>query len=207
MLKDRRNHYMQEMFMFLIEEYGYISLFLLMIVENVFPPIPSEIILTFAGFMTSRGDLDVIGVIVVGTCGSFLGSYILFYLGRKMTINSLERLLDSPISKKLHFQKKEVMNTLDWFLKHGPKAVFLGRLVPVIRSLISIPAGMSQMSFISFSLYTLLGTLLWDSVLVCLGIYLGQNWELMIMMINQYKIITILFIIGVILYWILKKKS
>ena len=166
---------MQDWIMFVMEEYGYISLFLLMIIENVFPPIPSEVILTFAGFMTSMTYLSIPGVIIVGSCGSFLGGFILYYLGRLLTPERLERLLESRWAKWLHFHKQDVEKTQNWFLKHGKKAVFFGRLVPMIRSLISIPAGMAQMPFMSYSLYTLLGTLLWDTLLVLAGTYLGQQ--------------------------------
>ena len=114
--------------MFVMEEYGYISLFLLMIIENVFPPIPSEVILTFAGFMTSMTYLSIPGVIIVGSCGSFLGGFILYYLGRLLTPERLERLLESRWAKWLHFHKQDVEKTQNWFLKHGKKAVFLGVL-------------------------------------------------------------------------------
>lgn len=190
---------MQEWIIMLIQEYGYVSLFVLMIVENVFPPIPSEVILTFAGFMTSMTYLTILGVIIVGSCGSFLGGLILYYLGRLLTPLRLENLLNSQWAIRLHFHKEDIQKTQDWFLKHGKKAVFFGRLVPMIRSLISIPAGMAQMSFFSYSLYTLLGTLLWDTILVLLGTYLGQQWPYISTIMGQYDIIwklIVLFIVG-----------
>lgn len=190
---------MQEWIIMLIQEYGYVSLFVLMIVENVFPPIPSEVILTFAGFMTSMTYLTILGVIIVGSCGSFLGGLILYYLGRLLTPLRLESLLNSQWAIRLHFHKEDIQKTQDWFLKYGKKAVFFGRLVPMIRSLISIPAGMAQMSFFSYSLYTLLGTLLWDTILVILGTYLGQQWPYISTIMGQYDIIwklIVLFIVG-----------
>lgn len=190
---------MQEWIIMLIQEYGYVSLFVLMIVENVFPPIPSEVILTFAGFMTSMTYLTILGVIIVGSCGSFLGGLILYCLGRLLTPLRLESLLNSQWAIRLHFHKEDIQKTQDWFLKHGKKAVFFGRLVPMIRSLISIPAGMAQMSFFSYSLYTLLGTLLWDTILVILGTYLGQQWPYISTIMGQYDIIwklIVLFIVG-----------
>ncbi len=191
----------------LIENYGYISLFILMIVENVFPPIPSEVILTFAGFMTCLTYLTIPGVVIVATLGSFLGSFILYFLGRLISIERLETLLDSQLARRLHFHKESVHKTQDWFLKHGKTAVFFGRLVPMIRSLISIPAGMTKMPVVSYSLYTLFGTLFWDILLVVIGRLLGSQWHLISFYMQRYdyawKIILILFII----YFIIKKKK
>ncbi|WP_028041902.1 DedA family protein [Candidatus Stoquefichus massiliensis] len=195
---------MQEWITMLIQEYGYISLFVLMIIENVFPPIPSEVILTFAGFMTAMTYLTIPGVIIVGSCGSFLGGFVLYYLGRLLTPSRLENLLNSKWAIRLHFHKEDVKKTQDWFLKHGKKAVFFGRLVPMIRSLISIPAGMAQMSFVSYSLYTLLGTLLWDTILVLLGTYLGEQWPYISTIMSQYDIVWKGIIVIIVGYWIFK---
>ncbi len=193
--------------MIALEKYGYISLFLLMVLENVFPPIPSEIILTFGGFMTAITYLSVPGVIIVGTCGSFIGGLILYYIGRILTPKRLSKLLESKWVKWLHFQSSDVYKTQDWFLKHGKKAVFLGRLVPMIRSLISIPAGMAQMPFFTYSLFSLLGTLLWDTILVLLGTYLGAKWSLISTFMSKYDMVWKigLFVIGG--YWLIKKFS
>lgn len=193
---------MQEWIMMLIEDYGYISLFVLMIVENVFPPIPSEVILTFGGFMTTMTYLTIPGVIIVGTCGAYLGGLVLYYLGRLLTPQRLISLLDRPLARVLHFHKEDVEKTQEWFFKHGKKAVFLGRLVPMIRSFISIPAGMAQMPFITYSLYTLLGTLLWNIILVMLGAYLGQQWTMISTFMNQYSMIIKMMIGLLVIYWI-----
>lgn len=197
---------MQDWIMVFIEQYGYVSLFLLIVLENVFPPIPSEVILTFGGFMTTKTYLHPLGVILISTIGALIGAYLLFYLGRMVTPQRLETLLDSKIAKRLHFKKEDIYKTQNWFLKHGNKAVFFGRLVPVIRSLISIPAGMSQMSFVSFSLYTLLGTLLWNTVLVCIGVYLGSQWILIVNLMKQYEMIWIIIALVIVFLIIIKKK-
>lgn len=198
---------MQEWIMMLIENYGYISLFVLMIVENIFPPIPSEVILTFAGFMTSMTYLTVFGVIVVGSCGSFIGGLVLYYLGRLLTPQRLEKLLEGSLAKRLHFHKRRCSKDTRLVFKHGKKAVFFGRLVPMIRSFISIPAGMAQMSLVSYSLYTLLGTLLWDSILVLLGTYLGNQWDYISTIMSQYDFIWKILIGFIIIYWLFKKIS
>ena len=197
---------MQAWLIYLIEEYGYFSLFWLMIIENVFPPIPSELVLTFGGFMTSITYLSVPGVIIVSSLGSFIGALILYWVGRLLTPRRLEKWLDSPWSKRLHFERENIEKTENWFAKHGKKAVFFGRLVPMIRSLISIPAGMSNMAFIPFSLYTLLGTILWDTLLVGIGVALGSQWAMISVFMEQYKH----FIWGglgiILVIWFLKKK-
>lgn len=197
---------MQEWIIQVMQEYGYISLFMLMIVENVFPPIPSEVILTFAGFMTSFTYLSKFGVLIVGTCGSFLGSFILYSIGRLLTPQRLERLLDSHWARWLHFHKEDVKKTQDWFIKHGKKAVLFGRLVPMMRSFISIPAGIMQMPIITYSLYTLLGTFIWDSVLIILGIYLGEHYVYISTMMSQYHVVIKLIFVGIVAIWIAKKK-
>lgn len=198
---------MQTLIMELIENYGYISLFILMIVENVFPPIPSEVILTFAGFMTNMTYLTIPGVIIVASLGSYLGGLILYYLGRLLTYERLETMLDSKLAKRLHFHKESVQKTQSWFDRHGKKAVFIGRLVPMIRSLISIPAGIVQMPFITYSLYTLLGTILWDIILVVVGSILGSQWEMISYYMNQYDFVWKILLITGIIYYVIKKKK
>lgn len=197
---------MQEVIMQLIQDYGYISLFLLMVIENVFPPIPSEVILTFAGLMTSFTYLTIPGVVIVGSCGSFLGGFILYYLGRLLTPSRLDQLFNSQWAKRLHFRQESIQKTQDWFLKHGKKAVFFGRLIPVMRSFISIPAGIAQMSLLTYSLYTLLGTLLWDGILVIMGVYLGQQWTHISTLMAQYQVIIMLIFIGIVVFWVIRKR-
>lgn len=198
---------MQAWLIAFMQEYGYMGLFLLMIIENVFPPIPSEVILTFGGFMTSMTYLSIPGVVIVASCGSFLGGLILYYIGRLLSPSRLERCLESRWAKWLHFDKDDVLKTQNWFLKHGKKAVFFGRLVPIIRSFISIPAGMAQMSFWSYSLYTLLGTILWDVLLVLAGSYLGTQWSHISSFMSEYDLVWKIIFVGIVGYWLLKRKS
>ncbi len=197
---------MQAWLIFLIEQYGYMSLFWLMIIENVFPPIPSELVLTFGGFMTSLTYLTIPGVIIVSSLGSFIGALILFWVGKLLNPRRLERWLDSPWAIRLHFKKEQIEKTELWFEKHGKKAVFFGRLVPMIRSLISIPAGMSQMSFLPFSLYTLLGTILWDTILVSIGVALGTQWNIISVFMQQYKVVIWSGVGIVVSIYLIKKK-
>lgn len=198
---------MKEWIMNFIQQYGYISLFSLMILENLFPPIPSEVILTFMGFMISQNRFQMIGSIVVATLGSFIGTYILYSLGKLLTPEYLNQFLKSFLAKKLHFKKENIEKTEDYFLRFGTKFVFFGRFIPMIRSFISIPAGMSQMPLFTFSLYSLLGTLIWDTLLIFIGFYLGYRWELIKTLMNDYKIICLIVFLCLIVYWLIKKVS
>lgn len=188
---------MQNWVIHIIETFGYLGIFLLILLENIFPPIPSEIILTFSGFMTSISQLNTIGVIVVSTLGAYLGAVILYILGRSVDYGK----------KILNFKQEHLRKTYQWFDKYGNKAVFIGRLVPVVRSLISIPAGMSHMTFIPFSLYTIIGTLLWNSILTYLGVFAGENYELVSSLIDKYSLIVVVFIVIIMIYRYLKKKG
>ena len=187
---------MQKWVISIIETFGYIGIFLLILLENIFPPIPSEIILTFSGFMTSISELETIGVITVSTLGAYIGAVILYVIGRSVDYGK----------KILKFKQTHLNRTYQWFEKYGNKAVFIGRLVPVVRSLISIPAGMSRMAFIPFSLYTIIGTLIWNTILTYLGVIAGENYETVSYFIDKCSLIVVLMIIGIIIYRYLKKK-
>lgn len=141
--------------------------------ENLFPPLPSEVILPLAGFTASRGGMTLAEALFWTTLGSVVGAVALYLLGA-----ALGRDRVRAIAAKLPLVKlADVDRTEAWFHRHGRKAVFLGRMIPVFRSLISIPAGISGMSMPAFLLYTTLGSLLWNSVLVLAGFYLGESWD------------------------------
>lgn len=172
----------------IMEAYGYFGILFLIAVENVFPPIPSEIILTFGGFMTTITPLTPLGVIIVATLGSIIGAIILFLIGRILDVERLEKIIDK-YGKYLRVKKEDIYRADAWFDKHGNKAVFFCRMIPLIRSLISIPAGMSGMKWTPFLFYTTLGTLIWNTVLVMLGVMLGDNWESILEFLDVYSTI------------------
>lgn len=175
----------------LINSYGYKAIFILITIENIFPPIPCEVILTFGGFLTTMTTLQPYGVIIVATLGSYLGSVILYFMGYLIKIDKLNQLLIY-----CHFKPNDLEHSINWFEHYGKFTVLLGRLVPIVRSIVSIPAGITKMNFFSFSLYTLIGTIIWNAVLVYLGIILGNNWIMISKYIKQYALITsILFFI------------
>ncbi|MEU7860596.1 DedA family protein [Nonomuraea sp. NPDC049141] len=142
--------------------------------ENLFPPLPSEVILPLSGFTASRGEMDLLDVLVWTTAGSVFGALALYWvgalLGRRRTLAIAAKL---PLVKVSDIEKTEA-----WFLKHGKKTVFFGRMIPIFRSLISIPAGVERMPLLTFTLLTTAGSLIWNTIFVLAGYYLGENWSL-----------------------------
>jgi len=155
---------------------GYPGVALLMFLENVFPPIPSELIMPLAGFTASRGELSFVGVVLAGSLGSLLGQLPLYYLGRWVGEEKLVAWADR-YGKWLTVSGDDIRRADDWFDRHGHKTVFFARLVPGLRSLISIPAGLSEMCLVTFLVYSALGTGLWALLLAALGGLLGENYE------------------------------
>ncbi|MDQ0207624.1 DedA family protein [Alkalicoccobacillus murimartini] len=167
---------MEEWIMSFMEEFGYFGVFVMIALENLFPPIPSEVILTFGGFMTTTTNLSVTGVIIASTLGSVIGAALLYGVGLLLDVARLEKIIDrfGPI---LRLKREDLYKADAWFDRYGIWTVFFCRMVPLIRSLISIPAGMSNMPFLLFLLFTTLGTIIWNTILVLLGARLGESWE------------------------------
>ncbi len=199
---DKNEVFMQQLIILIMNQCGYLGVCLLIAVENLFPPIPSEVILTFAGFMTTYTRLTVLGVVIFATIGSTIGAIILYAVGSALTPEKLEQLVETKWFRWLGFRVENVQKTMKWFREHGTKAVFLGRCIPIIRSLISVPAGMAQMQYARFLFYTIAGSTLWNILLVNAGAILGESWELVVAYINRYSMFvkTILFAGGVCLF-------
>lgn len=196
---------MQEIIIQFMNQFGYWGILLLIAVENIFPPIPSEVILTFGGFMTTYTSMNVILVILFATIGSVLGAIVLYALGKLLNKERLERIIEGRLGKLLRLKKKDIEKADHWFDTKGAKTVFFCRFVPLVRSLISIPAGMSEMPFLKFVLYTSVGTAIWNSVLVILGRVMGSNWTQIVAFMNYYAkaalfLLGVLLVIGVIIY-------
>ncbi|HBC95001.1 MAG TPA: alkaline phosphatase [Pelotomaculum sp.] len=182
---------MQEIILDIINQFGYIGIFLLITIENIFPPIPSEVILTFGGFLTTYTNMNVWGVIIAATIGSVVGAIILYIIGRILNADRLARLFDSRLGKLLRLKKEDVRKAERWFLKHGNKAVFFCRFVPIVRSLISIPAGVAKMQLCPFLSLTAIGTFIWNVVLVFLGRVAGNAWETIAGYVDVYTMIAL----------------
>lgn len=201
---------MQEFIIDLMDQAGYLGICFLIIAENIFPPIPSEAILFFGGFMTIHTNMTIPGVIFFSTLGSLTGAIILYEIGSLLTIQRLEWMVSKRAFRWLGFEKKDIMKTIDWFKKHGPRAVLFGRCIPVIRSLISIPAGMAGISLPVFLSYTLFGSAVWNTLLISLGAFLGVSWDNIAYYFNTYSSIVILvLILGLLIMFLrrLKKKK
>lgn len=165
---------MQNMIIEMIEKLGYLGLFFLIFLENICPPIPSEVILLFSGFMTSLSRLSIIGVLVVSTLASYLGAVFLYIIGRQV----------SYIKSIFFIKERHLQKAYAYFLKHGQRAIFFGRCIPMVRSLISLPAGMVKMSFFSFSFYTLLGSFLWNALFI--GVLAKEHWVIISLYLKKY---------------------
>ncbi|MGI5493508.1 DedA family protein [Microtetraspora malaysiensis] len=164
----------------LMESLGAPGAGLAIALENLFPPLPSEVILPLAGFTASRGEMDLVSVLLWTTAGSVGGALALYWvgalLGRERTLALAARI---PLLKVSDIDKTEA-----WFLRHGRKTVFFGRMIPIFRSLISIPAGVERMPLGPFTLLTTVGSLIWNTIFVLAGYVLGENWSLVETYVN-----------------------
>lgn len=193
----------------LIEQYGYWGIFFLIAFENIFPPIPSEVILTFGGYMTSKMQLSIVGVIISSTLGSIMGAVVLYCLGLLLDVKRLEKIIDR-YGRILRLTKDDIYRADAWFNKYGIWTVLFCRFIPLIRSLISIPAGMAKMNFWIFLIFTTIGTLIWNTILVNLGARVGANWEHIVAFMDKFSriIYVILFILFLmVIIWYLKKRK
>ena len=186
---------MQEIIISFMDQFGYLGIMLLVALENVFPPIPSEVILAFGGFMTTYTSLHVVGVIISATIGSVVGAIILYFIGKLLNKERLISIVSGKVGKILRLKPKDIEKADKWFDERGNVAVFFCRFVPIVRSLISIPAGMSDMPICSFLLFTTIGTLIWNTVLVILGSKMGENWTKIVDFISEYASITLVVLV------------
>ena len=192
----------------LINQFGYLAISLLIAIENIFP-IPSEVILSFAGFATHHSQMTVPLVIIASTIGAVLGALILYWIGYLLNEERLEKIFNHKLFKILGFKKGDVKKAIRWFDKYGTGAIFYGRCIPVIRSLISILAGTAKVKLSKFLIYTTLGSLLWNTILVCLGSYMGENWQVIVTIFEEYSLIIAALILIALVYgsvkWYRKK--
>lgn len=178
----------------IMEQLGYLGIAILMFLDNVFPPIPSEIIMPSAGYTASQNQLLLVGVIIAGCIGSLLAAALLYWIGYKFKHETIFKFVDR-YGKFLFIKSEDVKKSLSWFEKYGHRIVFFGRMIPAVRSLISIPAGMSRMPFWKFMFYSSLGTIIWTTFLACIGFYFGENQAFMQKIFSQVGY----FIIGIVL--------
>lgn len=203
---------MQEFIISIMNQFGYLGVFLLIAIENIFPPIPSEVILLFSGFMTTYTSLNIVGMIIASTLGSLVGAIALYYIGKILNKERLKKIVASKIGKVLRLKAKDIDKADAWFDTKGNKTVFFCRFIPIVRSLISIPAGMSEMPMPKFLVYTILGSAIWNTVLVVLGNQVGEKWTSILHIFDQYShivliLLIILFIAGVSFFYYQRTKK
>lgn len=189
---------MEKWIIHFMEQYGYFGIAWLIFLENVFPPIPSEIILTFGGFMTTKSELNFIGVVITSTIGSVIGAIVLYGIGVWIGEDKLFKLVQK-YGKFFRVNTEDLSKTFKWFERYGYWTIFFCRFVPLIRSLISIPAGITKMNIWIFILFTTIGTLIWNIILIYLGQTVGGNWHVIVNYMDVYsKVIYVLLLLLVI---------
>ena len=166
---------MLEMIADWIANYGYPSVFAAALLENLFPPIPSELVFPLVGFSAQTNDLGMagaIGMAIVGALGSTVGAIIIYFIALKIGLPTITR-----IGKRYHLlSESDLKKTETWFVRHGELAVFLGRMAPGIRELISIPAGIAEMNIVRFTFFTFIGSCIWSIFLTLVGFFIGDAW-------------------------------
>lgn len=169
-----------------MERLGYPGIFLIVLLENLVPPIPSEVVLPFAGFMTTTEVVSLFGVIAASTLGSVGGAVLLYWLGAWIGSERIYRIVERH-QRWLTVTPEHLQKATKWFRTYGPGTVFFCRMVPIMRSIISIPAGLVRMPLASFCIYTLFGSLIWNTALAGIGALLGASWRQVATWVGYYQ--------------------
>lgn len=185
---------------------GYLGIGLLMFLENLFPPIPSELIMPLAGFTIAQGKMDFVPAIAAGVIGTVLGAYPWYFAGKFFGESRLRQWADR-YGKWLTISGRDIDKANGWFLRYGVRAVFFCRLVPGVRTLISLPAGISAMPLLTFTIYSTLGTLLWVSFLTLLGYTLADQYELVDEWLGPVSKIVLLGLVLLFGVWVWRRKN
>lgn len=185
---------------------GYGGLGLVMFIENIFPPIPSELVLPFAGFLVSQERFSFVGVLAASTIGSLVGALVLYYLGAWWGETGIRGLV-RRYGRWALVDEADFDKVLKLFRRHDRSVVFWARFLPVGRSLISIPAGIARMPLASFLFFTSLGTLIWNALLSCVGWVLGHNWARILGVIDRYELLIALLVMGLALIALTRRVS
>lgn len=167
----------------LMDTLGALGVGLAILIETVFPPIPSEFVLPLAGFSSTQGELNVWAAFIGATTGSMLGAWLLYWLGAVVGAERLRAIAD----RMWLTEGEDVDKALHWFGKYGEASILIGRVVPGVRSLVSIPAGVHRTGLLKFSVLTLVGSGVWNGVLIWLGVALGENWKTVSDVIDRYS--------------------
>ena len=169
-----------------VEQFGYIGIFIMMFLESTFFPFPSEVAMIPAGYLAAKGDMNLIMAIVVGTLGSLMGALFNYYLAKKYGRKGVLRF-----GKYFFFTEEKLQKMEAFFVNHGSFSTFVARLIPGVRQLVSLPAGLSRMPLDKFALHTTLGAGIWVTILVLLGYFLGDNKVLIKEYLHQIVLVTL----------------
>lgn len=201
---------MQTWILQILETYGALGIFLLIFIENIFPPIPSEVILTFGGFMTTITTLSPFMVILSSTIASLAGALVLYAIASFFSFDKVLYFIENQ-GKFLRLKRKDIEKAITFYERYEGKTVFFCRMVPIVRSLISIPAGMSKMKISSFIFLTTLGSFIWNTLLIVCGVVLGERWEDVLIWIKGYSYVVLgvaaLMIVFFAIRYFMKKKA
>jgi membrane protein DedA with SNARE-associated domain len=188
-----------------IDRLGYVGVALLVALENLFPPIPSEIVLPFAGFVARDGRATLVGMIIAATIGSVVGAWMLYGVAAWIGPERLERFL-VRYGKWLRLTPEDVAKAERWFDRRAIVAVLIGRCVPLIRSLVSIPAGFRRMSFGVFTLYTTIGSLMWNTALIGAGYLLRSRWHDVEPVLDVVQYVVVAVLLGLIVWFVWSRR-
>jgi membrane protein DedA with SNARE-associated domain len=197
---------MQEWITNIMTSMGYLGIGFLMFLENLFPPIPSELIMPLAGFTVAQGKLNFVAAVAAGVIGTVLGAFPWYYAGKFLGEARLRNLADR-YGKWLTISGRDIDQANSWFTRHGGLAVLLCRLVPGVRTLISLPAGINAMPMLPFLVYSTVGTTIWITLLTALGYWLGSNYELVdeyLGPVSKFVLLGLLVVFGV---WIFRRQQ
>ena len=203
---------MEDYILNILSKFSYLGIFFLIFIENVFPPIPSELILVFGGFISKSLNLNFLLLVVFATLGSSTGAIILYYAGKKIPLEKMESFLEKKWVKRLGFKPGDIKKSLKYFEKYSTFAVFFGRCIPVVRSLISIPAGMQNVSLRKFLIYTTIGSGIWNTLLIYIGRVTQDKWKEGLLILERYSnrilgLIILAFVIKFLIKRFLKKRK
>ncbi len=188
--------------LYIISILGYAGIFFLMMLESMVVPVPSELVMPFAGFLVIQGNFNFFLVIVASTLGSITGSLIFYYIGKTGGHTLVEKY-----GKYVLVDSYDVKKTEEWFKKRGELTVFIARLIPVVRHLISLIAGIGKMEVKKFAVYTVIGAALWNGILTYVGFILGQNWEEVSVYMEQLDIVIVVLIVIGCVYFVYRHLS
>jgi membrane protein DedA with SNARE-associated domain len=184
----------------LISTSGYLGVFLLMVLESAVMPIPSEVVMPFAGYLASTGTFDLTLIVLVGTLGNLVGSLIAYYVGLRVGRAAILKYGKYVLLRESHLVIAE-----NWFKKYGSNVIFFSRMTPIVRTVISLPAGISKMNLKKFSILTFLGSLPWTFALAFLGFFLGNNWGQVEGLGNVFNVLVIVGVFAAIAFYAVRR--